>query len=166
MSKNVSRAISIGLAVLMIAFIGLQGLPYFYSEEGGVSIAGYLAFPTDHTATTAYLESQVEGYNINSIVGGCILLQIVAIALAILLLKFSGNAVVMGASGLWGLVGLVTYGFNAALGAGGGARTIYMVLFVVALAAGVCGAALSAVKLRAGQQQNAPESSENLARQA
>lgn len=125
--------ISITLTLVFAVFVYAQWMPYFqYSENQTLSLASYLAFPTNHVDTTEYISALVEGYNINTILGSGILLPLAAIALTILLWHFRDNIVVMSASGAWGIWGLIAYSTNPALRLGSSTRLLFISLFAVA----------------------------------
>ena len=77
------------LAVFLLFFLG-QWLPYFPNGNGeNISLARYLAFPTNHTGVTEAIEAQLADYNINGILVSSIFLPLIGIALLVLMILYA-----------------------------------------------------------------------------
>ena len=121
------------LAVFLLFFLG-QWLPYFPNGNGeNISLARYLAFPTNHTGVTEAIEAQLADYNINGILVSSIFLPLIGIALLVLMMKFGTNIALDIASAIWAIFGLIGFGGNPALSLGGATQSLYLLLFVIAL---------------------------------
>lgn len=155
------------IAALLIAFLVAQPLPYFTYGDGQTgSVLCYLAMPDDYPELTAHLETQIEGFTVNDIVGAAILPQIAAIILLILVIKFRDNVVVSGFTGLWGIASFIGYCASSALRLGGGTRTIFLILFAATALVSIAVVAIQVISTRkngAGQQEEMPAGQEAVA---
>lgn len=141
---------------LMVVFLAVQFFPYFsYGEGETASLAGYLAMPGDYPALEASLTEQLGSFEANDIVGAVILPQLAAVVLIILIIKFRDNTVLMGASALWGIWGIINFATNAALQLGGGVRTA--ILAVLAATVLLCAVAVVLKVTGMKREQNASE---------
>lgn len=107
-----------------------MAVPYFaYGENGeSVSLLTYLAFPGDYGEATAWMGTQVEGYEINQLANVHVGLFLGVIVAGILLVALRDNPVSSAVAAGVGIWGLVAYATNSVLRLGGAGRTIHMVL--------------------------------------
>lgn len=153
-----TRTLSWIMVALLAVFLLAQGLPYFtYGEGETASIFGYLAMPSDYPALESHLAAGLGSFEANDIVGVCIPLQLVALVLLVLVIKFKDNPVLMGICAGWGVWGIIGYLANAALGLGGWVRSLYLVLFIASAVIGIV-CVISAV---AGMKRSEKEVSES-----
>lgn len=136
MDKN--RRIAIGSAIIMLLMVALTGLPYFSYDGGSVSISSYVWFPYEHAEFETYLAGQFEGYEINSVIGTPIFLQVSGVIGAALLIWLNGKRfapLVPLCYGAIGTVGYLTSGFLRL----GSAWGLHLALLVILVGLGALG---------------------------
>lgn len=95
-------------ALLMAALLVCQFLPFWTVEEETVSISAYVWFPSNHNNVTKMLEAEFEGYSINNLIAGPVLVLVLGAAglvLCVLKREYALTALMpaaCGAAGLWG----------------------------------------------------------------
>lgn len=123
------------IAALLLCFVVTNFVPYYTyvddEETVSVSLAAYLAFPSNYKAVDTQIKEQVEDYTINDIVGTSVLLLVAAVVLLVLICIYRSKIVLMILSvafGIWGLIGYLT---NPALQLGSNIRIVYLVIFAL-----------------------------------
>ena len=129
----------------------LQFCPYWQGEGISVSIQGYVWFPTENDALTAYLEESVGEFDLNSVIGMPILVLVLAVAAIACCVKLAEYPVIFimgivaGISGLWGYLGCSVYRVGAYFG-------LHVALCAVILLLGIAGLVIF-LQARASKQK-------------
>lgn len=132
MKRKASPVVTIVLSILISVSLVLLFVPYYAQDGGGVSLASYTWFPTDHAELTKSIGSAVEGHTVSDILVCTIFVPFGGLACLFLLWKFRDTLLSSALTGAWGLWALVWYAKNPALRLGGGIWTTFLLLFAAA----------------------------------
>ena len=141
--SKVTKWMQIACAVMAAALIMLQFAPFWQvGDEAGssASVNAYVWFPENHKDVGRYLEANVEGYTINSIVPANVLVWVLGVAGVILACVQNGHVLTSvvhlaaGACGAWGYLTLPAM----QLGSG---WLLHLALCLALVACGVTGVA-------------------------
>lgn len=126
-------------AGLMLALLVLQYTPFWDAGEETTSINGYVWFPTEHTATTSYLEETLgDDFSMNALVITPILQMVTAAAGVVLCVwkaQTCWTALLPAACGASGLIGYLA---TPALRLGSGWSLHLLVSLAMLLCALLC----------------------------
>jgi hypothetical protein len=130
MKKQFPFISALALAALFFLFGLAHFLPYFdCGSDEPISLARYLWLEPDNAELNSYLASNIEDYNIRSIVVSGFFLPLIGTVLAIILLVYKKNIPFTVLSFFWGIWGILGYVLNDALRLGGFPFYISIVLF-------------------------------------
>jgi len=132
MKHETGTVVTIALSILICVSLVLLFVPFYAQDGGGVSLASYTWFPTEHTALSESISSSIEGHTVSDILTCTIFVPFCGLACLFLLWKFRDNLVSSVLTGVWGLWALIWFAKNPALRLGGGIWSAFIVLFAAA----------------------------------
>ena len=131
---SLSRCASI-CALLMLALLVCQFLPFWNTGTDTVSISSYIWFPTDNTAVTELLQPHTDAqYPINDIVTPCVLMLLLSVGTLVLWIFGRENVLLPVCSLIGSITGIWVCAAKATFRLGG---LWWLILVISILAAAV-----------------------------